>query len=140
MPNIVSSFFEVYVEGASCANPGEIGNVWSPRIAGIAFVTPQHKLADLEAQGAPSDFIDFLSKRCRAYFVSQSEIEQPIVGRGQFGCNCYASGEPHVEESVFVRSWRHILDWFDMLHVNPGHEEVVFEVVERDEEVKLGWD
>jgi hypothetical protein len=128
------------VEGHRVLIFGDTGNVWSPRIAGIAFVTPQHKLADLEAQGAPSAFIDFLSKRCRAYFVSQSEVEKPIVGREQFGCNCYASGEHHVEESVFVRSWRHILDWFDMLHVNPGYEEVVFEVVERDEEIKLGWD
>ncbi|ETI28321.1 hypothetical protein G647_00770 [Cladophialophora carrionii CBS 160.54] len=115
-------------------------NVWSPRITGIALVTPQHKLADLKAQGAPSAFIEFLSKRCRAYFVSQSDIEKPVVGREQFGCNCYASGERHVEESALVRSWRHILDWFDMLHVNPGYEEVEYEVVEKDEEIKLGWD
>ncbi|EXJ64388.1 hypothetical protein A1O7_00724 [Cladophialophora yegresii CBS 114405] len=118
----------------------EYWNVWSPRITGIALVTPQHKLADLEAQGAPSTFVEFLSKRCRAYFVSQSQIEKPIAGREQFGCNCYASGERHVEESALVRSWRHILDWSDMLHVNPGYEEVEYEVVERDEDIKLGWD
>ena len=62
-----------------------------------------------------------------------------MVGREEHGCNCYASGEHHYQENAFVRCWKHILDWFNMLHVNPEYEEVEFEVVERDEEVKLGW-
>ena len=115
------------------------GHTWSPRITGIALISPQHKVADLIAQGVPSVFINFISKRCRGYFVSRSPIETPMVGREEHGCNCYASGEHHYQENAFVRCWKHILDWFNMLHVNPEYEEVEFEVVERDEEVKLGW-
>ncbi|OQV03164.1 Arb2 domain-containing protein isoform 2 [Cladophialophora immunda] len=112
---------------------------WSGRINGISLVAPQHKVADLIADGAPSNFITFLSRRCRAYFVSQSPVETPIAGRQEFGCNCYASGEHSYQESAIVSCWRHILDWFNMLYVNQGHEEVEFEVMKEDEEVKLGW-
>ncbi|KAJ9609152.1 hypothetical protein H2200_006924 [Cladophialophora chaetospira] len=113
---------------------------WSHRITGIALVTPQHKVADLIAQGATPGFLNFLAKRCRAYFVFQSPVETPIAGRQEYGCNCYASGERSIQESTMVRCWRHILDWFNVLHVNPEHEEVEFEVIEEHEKIKLGWD
>ena len=119
------------------------GTTYAPRITGIALVTPQHKLTDLVASDAPPSFIDFLAKRTRAYFVHPSPIETPISGREEFGCNCYASGEHSYPENTIVRSWRHILDWFDMLYVNKGFEEIEFVVAEGDgegaEKVGSGW-
>lgn len=103
------------------------------------MITPQHRSANLIAQDASSAFVNFISKRCRAYFVSKASAETLIAGRQEFGCNCYASGEHFYEENTLVRSWRHILDWFNMLHVNPEHEEIEFDVVEQHEEVKLDW-
>lgn len=103
------------------------------------MITPQHRIDDLIALDSPSTFVNFLSKRCRAYFVSKSSVETPIAGRAEFGCNCYASGEHFYEENTLVRSWRHVLDWFNMLHVDSEHEEIEFDVVEQNEEVKLGW-
>ena len=105
----------------------------------MAIISPQHKVDDYIDGGAPRAFIDFLSKRCRAYFVHRASIETPVVGREEHGCNCYASGEHHYPENTFVRCWGHVLDWFNMLHVSPEYEEVKFEVVERTEEVNLGW-
>ncbi|KIY01409.1 uncharacterized protein Z520_02961 [Fonsecaea multimorphosa CBS 102226] len=112
---------------------------WSGRINGISLITPQYKAEDLISDGAPSGFMNFISKRCRAYFVSESPIETPIAGRERFGCNCYASGEQVYQENVIVKCWRHILDWFNMLYINQDYEEVEFEVFKEDEEVKLGW-
>ncbi|KAH0844174.1 hypothetical protein AYO21_11530 [Fonsecaea monophora] len=114
-------------------------DTWSGRINGITLVTPQHKIADLINNGASDGFITFVSKRCRAYFVYHSAIETPIAGREEFGCNCYASGEHAYTENAIARCWRHMLDWFNMLYLNPEHEEVEFVVVKEDEEVKLGW-
>ncbi|KIW88719.1 uncharacterized protein Z519_10765 [Cladophialophora bantiana CBS 173.52] len=128
-----------YTGSAALEYLAEHWDSWSSRINGISLVTPQHKIADIIANGAPGDFVTFISKRCRAYFVSPSPIETPIAGREEVGCNCYASGEHLYQENAMMRCWRHMLDWFDMLYVNPEYEEAEFEVMGQDEEVKLGW-
>ena len=90
---------------------------------------------------ADDKFIDFVSKRCRAYFVSPEPVEKPLPGREMFGCNCYSSGEAAYQDSAMVRCWRSILDWFNILHVNPEHEEIefVYDDGEKDEQAKPGW-
>ncbi|KIW15293.1 hypothetical protein PV08_05338 [Exophiala spinifera] len=115
---------------------------WSKRITGIALVAPQHKIQDLIATDAPADFVNFLSLRARAYFVSPQKLERPMAGRKEFGCNCYASGEEFYQENAIVRSWKSILDWFNRLYADPDFEEVPFDGDdggEGAEEVKLGW-
>lgn len=115
---------------------------WSHRLTGIALVAPQFKIQDLIDQGAPERFVEFISKRCRAYFVSPSPVETLMTGREEFGCNCYASGEHMYQESAMVRCWRSVLDWFNMLYATPGHEEIEFVMVDKAEnleDVKLGW-
>ena len=47
-----------------------------------------------------------------------------MAGRGNFGCNCYASGEDMYSESIMATAWKNILDWFQKIHSNPGFAEV----------------
>ncbi|KAK5457089.1 hypothetical protein LTS15_004870 [Exophiala xenobiotica] len=117
-------------------------DAWSTRVTGIALIAPQHKVQDLEANGVSEEFLDFLSKRVRAYFVSPEKLETAITGRDMFGCNCYASGESMYQENAIVRSWRSILDWFNRLYADPEFEEVPFAGVDGDEgagELQLTW-
>jgi len=101
-------------------------DTWSSRVTGIALIAPQHKVQDLKAYGVSEEFLDFLSKRVRAYFVSPEKLETAITGREAFGCNCYASGESLYQENAIVRSWRSILDWFNRLYADPEFQEVPF--------------
>ncbi|KIX06176.1 uncharacterized protein Z518_04150 [Rhinocladiella mackenziei CBS 650.93] len=115
---------------------------WSSRITGISLIAPQHKIQDLIDDGAPIEFVEFISKRCRAYFVSPSRLEKPIEGRERLGCNCYSSGETMYQDSAMVRCWGSVLDWFNMLHANPEYQEVEFLSIEdgkAGEEANLGW-
>jgi hypothetical protein len=100
------------------------GSKWSSRVSGICLGGPQHKVEDLVVNfNASKAFIDFLSKRCRAYFVSPERLESIVEGRGEFGCNCLSSGEELYPENVIVRSWRSMLDWFNLIHTLPDYEE-----------------
>ncbi|KAL2426083.1 hypothetical protein ABEF95_010706 [Exophiala dermatitidis] len=115
-------------------------NQWAPRITGISLIEPQFKVQDLEDEHVPRESLEFLSRRCRAYFVNGAPLETPIVGRETYGCNCYSSGEASYQENAMVRCWRSILDWFNLLYANPEHEEAEFVIREVDgDEVKLGW-
>lgn len=98
-------------------------------------------MEDLVQDGAPPEFVSFISKRCRAYGVSPSPLEAPIAGRERFGCNCYASGEHDYHENAVVKGWRSMLDWFNILNANPAHEEVEFIYVEEgdEEQAKMVW-
>ncbi|KAK4943569.1 hypothetical protein LTR10_016863 [Elasticomyces elasticus] len=115
---------------------------WTSRVTGVSLISPQHKVQDLIEDGAPTEFVEFLSKRSRAYFVSLEKIETPISGRSRFGCNCYASGEHLYQDGAVIRSWGSILDWFNRLYADPSFEEVPFVEVDNEddaEQVKLGW-
>ncbi|KAK5046840.1 hypothetical protein LTR84_007194 [Exophiala bonariae] len=115
-------------------------NTWSQRITGICIAGAQYKMADLVANGAPPEFVDFISKRCRFYAPSSSPLETPVTGRQRFGCNCYASGEDEYHENVVVKAWRSMLGWFDFLYTHPAYEEIELVVDEvASEEVNLGW-
>lgn len=98
-------------------------------------------MEDMVNNGAPPAFVDFVSKKCRAYLISDSPLETPTTGRETFGCNCYASGEDSYQENGIVKSWRSMLDWFNLLHANPAHEEIEFVFVDKegDEETNIGW-
>lgn len=123
------------------ANYEDTGNTWSHRINGICIAGAQYKMEDLVEDGAPPEFVDFISKRCRSYAVSPSPLEAPMVGRERFGCNCYTSGEHEYHENIVVKSWGSMLDWFNLLYANPAHEEIEFIYVEEgdDEKNNLGW-
>jgi hypothetical protein len=108
-----------------------LGSEWSTRISGICLGSPQHTTRDLLTPGDdPTAFADFISKRCRAYIVSDSERETLLTGSEEYGCNCYASGEQLYQENVIIASWRSMLDWFMRIEADPSYEEV--EVVVRD--------
>ena len=101
-----------------------VGAEWSSRVNGICLGGPQHKAQDLiDNHNASDAFIDFLAKRSRAYFTSPERLEIIMPGRDQFGCNCYSSGEELYQENVVVRSWRSMLDWFNLIHTLPDYEE-----------------
>lgn len=131
---------EVYRDG-TISLTSVLGDLWSSRITGMSLIAPQHKVQDLIDTEAPPTFINFLTRRCRAYFVTDSVIETPIAGREKFGCNCYSSGESSFQDSAMVRCWRHILDWFNMLHTKSDYEEPEFMIMGADgsEDVNLGW-
>ena len=58
-------------------------------------------------------FARFLGEKGRAYFVSEAPQGDLLTGRELYGCNCYASGEKWYSEDIFVRSWRHMLEFFE---------------------------
>jgi hypothetical protein len=84
---------------------------YAPRIRGICLASPQHDLLEL----GNADFTEFLSKRGRAYFVSSVPIGTPIDDRGDFGCDCYASGEEMYPENTIVQAAEHMLTWLSGL-------------------------
>lgn len=120
-----------------------IGSTWSSRVTGISLVEPQFKVQDLiGTDDVSGEFIEFLSRHSRAYFVNSASLETPVPGRETFGCNCYSSGEDSYQENAMVRCWPSMLDWFNVLYANPEHEEVEFLVSDpsgQAEEIKLGW-
>lgn len=119
-------------EDYACGTDTVTGAKWSSRISGICLCGPQHKVIDLVATyNAPEDFMKFLSKRCRAYFVSPERPESILKGRDEFGCNCFASGEELYQENVIVRSWKSMLDWFNLVHSIPGYEQPELDFVEK---------
>ena len=85
---------------------------WSSRIGGICLASPQHSLEEL----APAEFANFISSRCRAYFISDSPIGTAMAGHEDFGCGCYASGEEMYPENIIVPAWGDMLEWLNGLH------------------------
>ncbi|KEF58710.1 uncharacterized protein A1O9_06636 [Exophiala aquamarina CBS 119918] len=130
-----------YAAGAALEYLAGHWSDWAGRITGICLANAQYKMEDLVQGGAPPEFVAFVSKRCRAYSVSPSPLEAPVSGRERLGCNCYASGEHDYHENVVVKAWRSMLDWFNILYANPGHEEVEFIYIEEgeDEQGKMVW-
>lgn len=72
-------------------------------------------LSSNSATTTPYSFLDFISARCRGYVVHEAPLGTLVEGRAEFGCNLYASGEHLNVESIMVRAWRDILDWFGRL-------------------------
>ncbi|RMZ81297.1 hypothetical protein DV737_g2573, partial [Chaetothyriales sp. CBS 132003] len=99
--------------------------IWKDQIDGICFGEPQHSIQDLlTTHGAPQSFIDFLSRRSRAYLLSDKAVDSPLDERGECGCNRYASGEHLYQENIIIRSWPSMLSWFSELSNVVGFEEV----------------
>jgi hypothetical protein len=84
---------------------------YGPRVRGICLASPQHDPREFEN----ADFIDFISERGRAYFVSSSPVGTLIDGREDFGCECYASGEEMYPENIIVKATEHMLTWLATL-------------------------
>jgi hypothetical protein len=84
---------------------------YGPRVRGICLASPQHDPREFEN----ADFIDFISERGRAYFVSSFPVGTLIDGREDFGCECYASGEEMYPENIIVKATEHMLTWLATL-------------------------
>ncbi|KPI36886.1 uncharacterized protein AB675_11827 [Cyphellophora attinorum] len=108
----------------STAKADVSGPNWSQRVSSICFCSPQHRIVDLLEHEAPTDLIEFLSKKCRAYFVSNEKQGTVVEGRPEFGCNCYASGDQTYKHQVLIRAWPAILDHFNAVHTLEDFEEV----------------
>jgi hypothetical protein len=80
---------------------------YASRVRAVCLASPQHDPFEF---GNP-DFMNFVSKRGRAYFVSSSPIGKLIDGREDFGCDCYASGEEMYPENIVVEAAEHMLTW-----------------------------
>ena len=70
------------------------------------------------------EFIDFISRKCRAYFKSGGPQGKIVEGRPKFGCNCYSSGEEVYEDQILIYAWGHILDHFNAVHTLEDYAEV----------------
>ena len=84
---------------------------YASRIRAICLASPQHDLLEL----GNTNFVDFISKRARAYFVSSSPAGTLLEGREDFGCDCYASGEEMYPENIIVEAAEHMLTWLAKL-------------------------
>lgn len=110
------------------------GDKWSNRVASICLSAPQHKVDDLiSIFDASDDFLDLLSRKCRAYFVCQKPRGTVVAGREDFGCNCFASGEQLYSDQIIVRDWGSMLDHFNAVHTIEGYEEPERFAVEDDD-------
>jgi hypothetical protein len=102
------------------------GSEWSDRLGAICFSGPQHKVEDLkDVFDAPDDLIDFLSKKCRAYYLSPTDAGTTVEGRTEIGCNAFASGETLHTEGSIIKCWPSMLDHFNAIHSLPDYEEPV---------------
>lgn len=96
-------------------------------------------MKDLEEDGAPPEFVDFISKRCRFYALSPSPLEAPVAGENSLDAIA-TPVEDEYYENVVVEAWRSMLEWFNVLYANPAHKEMELYVEEpEDETVNLGW-
>ncbi|MCJ1288423.1 hypothetical protein MMC26_007780 [Xylographa opegraphella] len=68
------------------------------------------------------NFRKFWSRRGRAYLISPENLDAPLTGRDEFGCNCFSSGEPSYVELMMPRAYRSMLDYFNVVTDNPGYE------------------
>jgi hypothetical protein len=69
-------------------------------------------------------FAEFVSTRCRAYVLSGKQVDWPMPGALDYGCNTYSSGEELNEECIIVSAWKSMLVWLDRLHADPTYKEV----------------
>lgn len=89
------------------------------------------KLADL------TSFSAFISSRCRAYIVSQDEVDMPQIGYRHHGCKCYSSGETQNSEGILPRAWPRMLAWLDILYRDRTYaEEIEVMGADMDEELQ----
>lgn len=123
-----------YTGNAAITHLATHWDTWSDRVNGICLGNPQFTREELLILPEVSEeFMTFLSKRVRAYFVSDKPIEAILPGRDRHGCNCYASGEEFYEEGILVKAWRSMLDWFTMVSVLAHYEEPVFTLVDESD-------
>ncbi|KAF3490910.1 uncharacterized protein GIQ15_00427 [Arthroderma uncinatum] len=95
-------------------------STWKSRISSITLGNPLHDVNHLH----PPEFAEFISTRCRAYLISEAELDQPVAGRYEYGCNCYSSGESKNVECIIPRAYGSMLKWLDHMSENPGLKEV----------------
>ncbi|EEQ30544.1 hypothetical protein McanCB56680_007104 [Microsporum canis] len=95
-------------------------STWKSRISSMALGNPLHDTNHLH----PPEFAEFVSTRCRAYLISDKELDQPVAGRYEFGCNCYSSGEPKNVECIIPQAYESMLKWLDSMHGKPDMKEV----------------
>lgn len=84
---------------------------YAPRVGGVCLASPQHDLSDLEN----ADFVDFMRRNARAYFVSSSPVGTAISDDADFGCECYASGEELYPENIITKAAVNMLAWLSQL-------------------------
>ena len=61
-------------------------------------------------------------QRGRAYLISPENLDVPLTGRNEFGCNCFSSGEPSYVELIMPKAYKSMLDYFKVVTDNPGYE------------------
>lgn len=48
----------------------------------------------------------------------------PLVGRNDFGCNCYSAGEGEILECIMPKAYKSILKFFRLVNDVPGYREL----------------
>ncbi|KAK2734263.1 hypothetical protein FQN57_001724 [Myotisia sp. PD_48] len=92
---------------------------WQKHISSMVLINPLHDINHLH----PVEFAQFISRRCRAYLISDKESNLIIPGRYGFGCNCYSSGESQNVEGIMPRIAGSVLQYLDTMDANPKLEE-----------------
>ncbi|KAK4697903.1 hypothetical protein P7C71_g237, partial [Lecanoromycetidae sp. Uapishka_2] len=78
-------------------------------------------------------FMDFWGKRGRAYLIHNEDVDTPLHGRQEVGCNCFSSGEPTFTECIMPRAYKNMLAYFQLVNDVPGYFEVESFVPEGDD-------
>lgn len=48
----------------------------------------------------------------------------PLIGRNDFGCNCYSAGEGEILECIMPKTYKSILKFFQLVNDVPGYREL----------------
>ncbi|KAI4088046.1 MAG: hypothetical protein LQ348_000586 [Seirophora lacunosa] len=61
----------------------------------------------------------------RAFWSDCMEpLAMPLVGRNDFGCNCYSAGEGEILECIMPKAYKSILKFFRLVNDVPGYREL----------------
>ncbi|MCJ1383649.1 hypothetical protein MMC17_006763 [Xylographa soralifera] len=91
---------------------------WEGRVDAIVVGASHIWKTDIKDEG----FGKFWGRRGRAYLISPENLDAPLTGRDEFGCNCFSSGEPSYVELIMPRAYKSMLDYFKVVADNPGYE------------------
>ncbi|KAL8762550.1 MAG: hypothetical protein Q9184_001458 [Pyrenodesmia sp. 2 TL-2023] len=94
--------------------------------------------------GGSEKFREFWGDRARAYIQCAEPLDTPLVGREDFGCNCYSAGEGEILECIMPKAYKSILKFFKLVNDVPGYRELAavaeekpLEDGETDEEIEF---
>ncbi|KAL9017392.1 MAG: hypothetical protein Q9185_005270 [Variospora sp. 1 TL-2023] len=95
---------------------------WEKNVQAVALGTGF--VWTVDEVGGDSKFRAFWGDRARAYIQCMEPLGTPLIGRNDFGCNCYSAGEGEILECIMPKTYKSILKFFQLVNDVPGYREL----------------